>query len=96
MTSRGNLQRLMPKEIRILKYVLTINDPEERLGALRDAFTPGEELEGKDVDCLYTYDSYFSKFISYDWFIFNTWSYEHLIFYWKFFLINCTYAEIIS
>ncbi|KAL1833104.1 hypothetical protein ACET3Z_002755 [Daucus carota] len=54
MTSRGNLQRLMPKEIRILKYVLTINDPEERLGALRDAFTPGEELEGKDVDCLYT------------------------------------------
>lgn len=59
MTSRGNLQRLMPKEIRILKYVLTINDPEERLGALRDAFTPGEELEGKDVDCLYTYASCF-------------------------------------
>lgn len=54
MTSRGNLQRLMPKEIRILKYVLTIKDPEERLCALKDAFTPGEEIEGKDVDCLYT------------------------------------------
>ncbi|XP_052189659.1 uncharacterized protein At4g37920 [Diospyros lotus] len=54
MTARGNLQRLMPKEIRILKYLLTIEDPEEQLCALKDAFTPGEELEGKDVDSLYT------------------------------------------
>lgn len=54
-TSRGNLQRLMPKEIRILKYLLTIEDPEERMSALNDAFTPGEELEGMDVDNLYTY-----------------------------------------
>lgn len=44
----------MPKEIRILKYLLTIEDPEEKLSALTDAFTPGDELEGKDVDCLYT------------------------------------------
>ncbi|KAK9270107.1 hypothetical protein L1049_025681 [Liquidambar formosana] len=54
MTARGNLQRLMPKEIRIVKYLLTIEDPQELLCALKDAFTPGEELEGKDVDCLYT------------------------------------------
>lgn len=54
-TARGNLQRLMPKEIRIVKYLLTIEDPEETLSALQDAFTPGEELEGKDVDNLYTY-----------------------------------------
>ncbi|KAL2489298.1 hypothetical protein Fot_42590 [Forsythia ovata] len=53
-TARGNLQRLMPKEIRILKYLLTIKDPEEHISALKDAFTPGEELEGKDIDCLYT------------------------------------------
>lgn len=53
-TAVGNLQRLMPKEIRILKYLLTIKDPEEQLHALREAFTPGVELEGKDVDCLYT------------------------------------------
>lgn len=53
-TARGNLQRLMPKEIRIVKYLLTIEDPEERISALQDAFTPGEELEGKDVDNLYT------------------------------------------
>ncbi|KAK4761779.1 hypothetical protein SAY87_029663 [Trapa incisa] len=54
MTARGNLQRLMPKEIRILKYLLMIEDPEERDSALRDAFTPGEELQGKDVDYLFT------------------------------------------
>lgn len=53
-TSVGNLQRLMPKEIRILKYLLTIEDPEELNCGLKDAFTPGQELEGKDVDCLYT------------------------------------------
>lgn len=54
MTARGNIQRLMPKEVRILKYLLTVKDPEERMCALKDAFTPGEELEGNDVDCLYT------------------------------------------
>ncbi|KAJ0085720.1 hypothetical protein Patl1_08457 [Pistacia atlantica] len=54
LTARGNLQRNMPKEVRILKYLLTIEDPEERLCTLKDAFTPGEEIEGKDVDNLYT------------------------------------------
>lgn len=51
----ANLQRLVPKEIRIVKYILRIEDPEEQLSALKDAFTPGEELEGNDVDSLYTY-----------------------------------------
>lgn len=50
----GNLQRLVPKEIRIVKYLIRIEDPEEQLSALKDAFTPGEELEGTDVDNLYT------------------------------------------
>ncbi|CAH9128291.1 unnamed protein product [Cuscuta epithymum] len=54
-TAIGSMQRLMPKEIRILKYLLTIEDPEQRISALKDAFTPGEELEGKDVDLLYTF-----------------------------------------
>ncbi|KAD5507532.1 hypothetical protein R6Q59_031674 [Mikania micrantha] len=54
MTARGNLQRLMPKEVRIVKYLLTIEDPERLLSALNDAFTPGEELEGKDFDNLFT------------------------------------------
>ena len=54
MTARGNLQRLMPKEVRIVKYLLTIEDPERLLCGLKDAFTPGDELEGKDFDNLYT------------------------------------------
>ncbi|ESQ33310.1 hypothetical protein EUTSA_v10004308mg [Eutrema salsugineum] len=54
VTARGNLQRLMPKEVRILKYLLSIEDPEEQMSALQDAFTPGEEIEGADVDYLYT------------------------------------------
>ncbi|CAH1454080.1 unnamed protein product [Lactuca virosa] len=54
MTARGNLQRLMPKEVRIVKYLLTIEDPERLLCALNDAFTPGDELEGQDFDNLYT------------------------------------------
>lgn len=58
MTARGNLQRLMPKEVRIVKYLLTIEDPERLLSALNDAFTPGDELEGKDFDNLYTYVIY--------------------------------------
>lgn len=53
-TAVGNLQRLVPKEIRIVKYLIRIEDPEEQLSALKDAFTPGEELEGTDVDNLYT------------------------------------------
>ncbi|XP_038716987.1 uncharacterized protein At4g37920-like [Tripterygium wilfordii] len=54
MATRNNLQKQMPKEMRIIKYLLTIEDPEERLHSLKDAFTPGEELEGEDFDCLYT------------------------------------------
>ncbi|KAL6572583.1 hypothetical protein OROMI_013541 [Orobanche minor] len=54
LTAREHTQRSMPKEIRILKYLLMIEDPEERTSALNDAFTPGEEVEGKDVDTLYT------------------------------------------
>ncbi|KAM1729207.1 hypothetical protein ACFX12_019634 [Malus domestica] len=54
VTARGNLQRFMPKEIRILKCLLTIEDTEELLAALHDLSTPGEELEGTDVDNLFT------------------------------------------
>ncbi|XP_047321986.1 uncharacterized protein At4g37920-like isoform X2 [Impatiens glandulifera] len=52
MTAQGNLQRFMPKEIMILKYLITIEDPEEELCALKDAFTP--PVEELDVDSLYT------------------------------------------
>ncbi|KAL6640337.1 hypothetical protein ACP70R_022186 [Stipagrostis hirtigluma subsp. patula] len=54
MTAVANLQRQMPKDIRILKHLIMIEDPEERLSALNDAFTPGPELQGENVDTLYT------------------------------------------
>jgi hypothetical protein len=53
-TGVGNLQREVPKEVRILKYLLRIEDPDELLSGLNDAFTPGEEHLGDDIDCLYT------------------------------------------
>lgn len=55
-TAVGNLQRLVPKEIRIVKYLIRIEDPEEQLSALKDAFTPGEEVEGTMwITCTRTY-----------------------------------------
>ncbi|OEL29175.1 Uncharacterized protein BAE44_0009806 [Dichanthelium oligosanthes] len=54
MTAVANLQRQMPKDIRILKHLIMIEDPEERLSAMNDAFTPGPELQGDNVDTLYT------------------------------------------
>nr|VDD54586.1 unnamed protein product [Brassica oleracea] len=64
VTARGNLQRLMPKEVRILKYLLSIEDPKEQMSALQDAFTPGEELEGTDVDYLYTTPEHLQSLIN--------------------------------
>lgn len=52
--ARGNLQRLVPKEVRIIRHVLSFDDPKQRLEALNEAFSPGDELEGKDIDMLYT------------------------------------------
>jgi len=54
VTARDNIQRQIPKEVRILKYLLAIKDPEELLCALNDAFTPEVEIEGEDLDPLYT------------------------------------------
>ncbi|XP_047059796.1 uncharacterized protein At4g37920-like [Lolium rigidum] len=54
MTAVANLQRQMPKDIRILKHLIMIEDPEERVSALNDAFTPGPELQGENLDTLYT------------------------------------------
>ena len=52
--TRGNMSRLVPKEVRILRHLLSINDPQERSAEMKNAFTLGLELEGKDVDELYT------------------------------------------
>lgn len=60
MTARGNLDKVVPKEIRILKHILTLEDPAEQMSALEDAFSPGESSRGAgggvNGDSLYTYD----------------------------------------
>ncbi|CAN0900755.1 Uncharacterized protein At4g37920 [Linum grandiflorum] len=53
-TSMENIQMSMPKDVRIAKHLLKIQDPTERLCALNDAFSPPEKLEENDEDCLYT------------------------------------------
>ncbi|GAB2270060.1 hypothetical protein Dimus_004973 [Dionaea muscipula] len=47
-------ERELPKEVRILKYLVAIKDPEKKLSCLKDAFTPGDEVEGEEVDMVYT------------------------------------------
>lgn len=64
MVARGNLQRLVPKEVRIIKHLLSLEDPEERTAALAAAFSPGAETQGKHVDMLYTTPGELHKWIT--------------------------------
>jgi hypothetical protein len=52
--ARGNMQRLVSKEVRIMRHLLALRDPLEQRAALVDAFSPGTEIQGKDEDLLYT------------------------------------------
>ncbi|GLJ49897.1 hypothetical protein SUGI_1060710 [Cryptomeria japonica] len=61
--ARRSLQEQVPKEVRIIKYLLTIEDPELQLAALAQAFTPGDEIQGKDADVLYTKPEYLHRMI---------------------------------
>lgn len=54
LEARQSLQEQVPKEVRIIKRLLGIQDPELQLAALAEAFTPGDEIQGKDVNILYT------------------------------------------
>lgn len=49
-----SLKSIVPPEIKLLKYLLNIIDPEERFSALATAFSPGDGRDAKDVDALYT------------------------------------------
>ncbi|XP_020103778.1 uncharacterized protein At4g37920, chloroplastic-like isoform X1 [Ananas comosus] len=53
--TKKSLRSIAPPEIKLLKYLLNITDPEKRFSALATAFSPGDEHEVKDVDALYTY-----------------------------------------
>ncbi|EAY73693.1 hypothetical protein OsI_01577 [Oryza sativa Indica Group] len=53
-TTKESLKSISPPEMKLLKYLLNIEDPEERFGALATAFSPEVEHEAKDEDALYT------------------------------------------
>lgn len=53
-TMKSSLRSIAPKEIKLLKHLLNITDPEERFSALASAFCPGDDHEAKDPNALYT------------------------------------------
>ena len=52
--ARANMAKSIPKEIQILRRLLNIEDPRERFEEMTNVFSPGDELEGKEPDGLYT------------------------------------------
>jgi len=50
---KDTMGRQQPKEVRILKYILSIEGPQDQRNALEEAFTPGPELEEKNTDLLW-------------------------------------------
>jgi hypothetical protein len=53
-TTKESVKIISPPDMKVLKYLLNIEDPEQRCGALVSAFSPGDEHEAKDEDALYT------------------------------------------
>lgn len=52
--TQSSLRSIVPKEIKLLKYLLNITDPEERFSALATAFSPGDERDIKQPNAIYT------------------------------------------
>ncbi|KAF2587151.1 hypothetical protein F2Q70_00033753 [Brassica cretica] len=63
VTDPSSLRSITPKEIKLLKYLLNITDPEERFSALATAFSPGDDHEAKDPKALYTTPKELHKWI---------------------------------
>ncbi|TYJ14157.1 hypothetical protein E1A91_A10G099000v1 [Gossypium mustelinum] len=61
--TKSSLKSMAPKEIKLLKHLLNITDPEERFSALATAFSPGNEHEVKDPHALYTTPKELHKWI---------------------------------
>ncbi|XP_052198130.1 uncharacterized protein At4g37920 isoform X2 [Diospyros lotus] len=62
--TKSSLRSMAPKEIKLLKYLLNITDPEERFSALATAFSPGNEHEPKDRNAIYTTPKELHKWIN--------------------------------
>ena len=50
---KETMGRQQPKVVRILKYLLSIEDPKDVRNGLEEAFTPGPEIEIGDEDYLF-------------------------------------------
>ncbi|CAN0917598.1 Uncharacterized protein At4g37920 [Linum grandiflorum] len=62
-TTKSSLRSIAPKEIKLLKHLLNITDPEERFSALATAFCPGDDQEAKNPYALYTTPKELHKWI---------------------------------
>ncbi|GMH24128.1 hypothetical protein Nepgr_025971 [Nepenthes gracilis] len=62
-TTKSSLRSIAPKEIKLLKHLLNITDPEERFSALASAFSPGDEHDARVPDALYTTPKELHKWI---------------------------------
>ncbi|WVZ94472.1 hypothetical protein U9M48_040359 [Paspalum notatum var. saurae] len=62
-TTKESLKSISPPEMKLLKYLLNIEDPEERFAALASAFSPGDDREAKHEDALYTTPNELHKWI---------------------------------
>ncbi|XP_008236644.1 PREDICTED: uncharacterized protein At4g37920, chloroplastic [Prunus mume] len=61
--TKSSLRSIAPKEIKLLKHLLNITDPEERFSALATAFSPGDGPEAKDPKAVYTTPKELHKWI---------------------------------
>ncbi|KAE8673976.1 White-brown-complex ABC transporter family [Hibiscus syriacus] len=61
--TKSRFKSIAPKEIKLLKHLLNITDPEERFSALATAFSPGNEHEAKGPHALYTTTKELHKWI---------------------------------
>ncbi|KAG0449023.1 hypothetical protein HPP92_027533 [Vanilla planifolia] len=61
--TRKALKSMAPPEIKLLKYLLNMADPEERFTALATAFSPGDGHDVKDANALYTTPKELHKWI---------------------------------
>ena len=52
--AKESFAKMQPPEVRILKHLLTLNSPAQRAEEMRNAFTPGPELETEKQDFLHT------------------------------------------
>ena len=52
--AKESFAKMQPPEVRILKHLLTIDSPAQRAEEMRNAFTPGPEIETEKQDYLNT------------------------------------------